>query len=81
MLHPAGRSFGAQNTLVDRVVAIALDIANFAAAQMNVDAAPTGAHVASCFFYLITNFWRRVDKRFRAHCYFLKLKPVDVILC
>ena len=63
------------------MVAIALDIANFAAAQVDIDAAPTGAHVASCFFYLITNFWRRVDKWFRAHCHFLKLKTVDGLLC
>ena len=73
MLHNAGRSFGAKHPLIDRMITIPLDVANFAVAQMHIDAAATGAHVARRSFNFVTNFWRHVYKRCRTHRYFLKL--------
>src|SRR5690606_12642867 len=39
VLHDAGRALGAEHAAIDRMVAVALDIANLAVLQMHVDAA------------------------------------------
>ena len=52
-LHDAGAALGAQNALVDRVIAVALDIGNLSFFHMDIYAAPTGAHVTGCFAYLV----------------------------
>ena len=46
VLHDAGRALGAQYPLVDRVVAVALDVADLAVLDVHVDAAPACTHVA-----------------------------------
>jgi hypothetical protein len=46
LLHDAGRTLGADHTLIEGVIGIALDIAYLAVAQGHADAAATGAHVA-----------------------------------
>ena len=46
VIHDPGRALGAEHALVHRVVAVALDVANAAVLQMNLDAAAAGAHVA-----------------------------------
>ena len=46
VLHDAGGALGAEDAAVDRVVAVALDVAHLAAGQVHVDAAAAGAHVA-----------------------------------
>ena len=45
-LHDAAGPLGAQHALVDRMVAVALDITDAALAQMHIDPAAAGAHVA-----------------------------------
>src|SRR5690606_34095103 len=45
MLHDAGRALGAQHATIDRMVAVAFDVANLAISQMDIDAAAAGAHV------------------------------------
>ena len=61
MLHDPGRTLGAQRTLVHRVVAVALDIANRTVQQVHLDAALAGAHVAGGEFDLIVDSGRGVD--------------------
>ncbi len=61
MLHDAGRPFGAQHALVDRMIAVAFDVADGAVAQMHVDAAPAGAHVAGRGLNLVADRRRGVD--------------------
>src|SRR6185369_9247319 len=46
LLHDPGRTLGADHALVDRVVRVAVDVAQLAVAQMDADAATAGAHVA-----------------------------------
>ncbi len=46
LLHDARRALGADHALVQRVVRVALDIAQLAIAQVDADAAAAGAHVA-----------------------------------
>src|SRR5438552_1967361 len=46
LLHDPGRALGAEHALVDRVVTIALDEADLAVFERDLDAAATGAHVA-----------------------------------
>ena len=61
MLHDTGRTFAAQHTLVDRVILVALDIADFAFAQMHLDAAATRAHVTGGGLGFVTDFGRQID--------------------
>jgi hypothetical protein len=44
-MHDAGGALGAEDALVDRVVGVALDIADLAIAQGNADTTATGTHV------------------------------------
>jgi len=65
MLHDAGRAFGAQHTAIDRVIAVTLDIADlrlavFAGAQMHIDAAAAGAHVAGGLSDVVGHMRRKV---------------------
>ena len=53
MLHDAGRALGAQHAAVDRVVAVALDVADLAVLDMDVDAAAAGAHIARGLAHLV----------------------------
>ena len=46
VLHDAGGALGAEHAAVDRVVAVALDVANAGPLHVDVDAAAAGAHVA-----------------------------------
>ena len=67
-LHDPGRAFGAEHTLVDRVIAVALDIGDFlfavgARLQMYVDPAAAGAHVAGGLFDFVRDMGREVDCR------------------
>ena len=67
MLHDAGRSLGAKNTLVHRMVTVALDITDLAIAHMHIDAATAGAHVACGLPDLVTNGGGGIDIWFDAH--------------
>jgi hypothetical protein len=46
MLHEAGAAFAADDAAVDRMVAVALDVANLPVLDVDFDAAAAGAHVA-----------------------------------
>ena len=46
VLHDAGRTLGAQHAAIDGMVAVALDVADLAVLDMDVDAAAAGAHIA-----------------------------------
>ena len=69
MLHDAGRSLATQHTLVDRVVTVALDIANLVAPQMHVYAATTGTHVTGCLLDTVAYRLTQVDRRRRTHAW------------
>ena len=58
MLHDACAALGAEHALVYRMIAVALDIGNLAVLHVHIDAAATGAHVASGFAHLIGDFRR-----------------------
>ena len=64
MLHDPGRALAAQHALVDRVVAVALDVANLAVLQVHLDAATAGAHVAGRGLDLVVHRRRQIDCRF-----------------
>jgi len=49
MLHDSGGTLGAEDALIHWVVAVALDIADCAILEMDIDAATAGAHVAGRF--------------------------------
>jgi len=53
VLHDASTALGTENTLIHRVVTVALDIGNLTIAHVNVNAAATGAHVAGGFANLV----------------------------
>ena len=61
MLHDAGASLAAQHTLVDRVILIALDIADFTFAQVDLDAASAGAHITGGGLGFVTDYGRQID--------------------
>ena len=46
LLHDPRRALGTQHALVERMVGVALDVAQFTIAQVDADAAAAGAHVA-----------------------------------
>ena len=60
--HDAGRALGAEHAAIDRMVAIALDIAKRAVFQMDLDAAAAGAHVAGRVGDLIADRLGIVDR-------------------
>ena len=64
MLHDPGGTLGTQNTLVDRMVAIAFDVADLAVLQVHIDTATAGAHVAGGLADFITNRLRQGKVRF-----------------
>ena len=70
MLHDAGGTLGAENALVHRMVAVALDIADLAIAKMHIDAASAGAHVAGGLPDLVTDGGGGIDGWFDAHSLF-----------
>src|SRR5262249_19078741 len=57
--HDAGRTLAAENAVIDRMVAIALDVANLAVKEVHLDPAATGAHVAGGAFHLVGNAARQ----------------------
>ena len=66
MLHDPGAALGADHAAVDRVVAVALDIADQrrtvrAVPQVHVDAAAAGAHIAGGAPYLVRHMRREVE--------------------
>ena len=67
MLHDAGRTLGTQHTFIHRVITIALNIANLAIAQMHIDAATAGAHIAGRLLDLVADFWRRINPGLYTH--------------
>ena len=64
MLHDARRAFGAEHTLVYRVIFVALDILYLAVLHMHVNPAAAGTHVASGFADLVGDMRRRARRRF-----------------
>ena len=64
-VHDPGRAFATQHTAVHGVVAIALDIAELAILQMNLDAAAAGAHVARRICSPVADRLRIFDNVFR----------------
>ena len=61
MLHDAGRTLGAQNALVHRMIAVALDVADLAVLKMDVDAAAARAHVAGRLTDFVRNRLGQID--------------------
>src|SRR3546814_3013310 len=61
VLHDAGRALGTEHALVHRMVGIALQIADLAVLEVDVDAAAAGAHVAGGLLDLVGNFRAGVD--------------------
>ncbi len=62
VLHDTGRALGAQDAVVDRVVAVALDVADPAVLEVHFDAAAAGAHVAGGGLDLVRDRRRGVDR-------------------
>ena len=62
MLHDPRRALGAEHAAVDRVVPVALDIGDLSVAQMHVDAAAAGAHVAGGLADLVGDLRRGVER-------------------
>jgi hypothetical protein len=46
MLFDAGRTLGADHAAVDRMIGVALDVADLAVLEMDLDTATAGTHVA-----------------------------------
>ncbi len=72
VLHDARRALGAQHALVDRVVAVALDIFDGLFAVLprrgiDIDAAPAGTHVA-CGLVLFPDGFGKVEVRLCQSC-------------
>src|SRR3546814_8810662 len=61
VLHDAGRALGTEHALVHRMVGIALQIADLAVLEVDVDAAAAGAHVARGLLDFAGNFRGGVD--------------------
>ena len=61
VVHDAGRTLGTQDAAVDRVVAVAFDVADGAVAQVHLDAAAAGAHVAGRVLDVVADRRRGVD--------------------
>ena len=61
VVHDAGGTLAAQHALVDRMVGVALDVADAAVLQVDADAAAAGAHVAGGGFGGVGYGWGGVD--------------------
>ena len=61
LLHDPGRTLGTQDTLVHRMITIALDVADTAVQQVNLNPAAAGAHVTGGFLDLVGNLRRQLD--------------------
>ncbi len=61
LVHDAGGALAADDAAIDRVVAVALDVADAAILQMHFDAAAAGAHVAGRGLDLVGDLGRVVD--------------------
>ena len=61
VVHDPGRTLCAKYSLVHRMAAVALDVANLAVLEMNFDATAAGAHVAGRLGNFVTNARRGVD--------------------
>jgi len=61
VLGDAGTTFAAQHPAIDRMIAVAADIANLAAIEVDIDAAATGAHVACGLADLVGDERRGID--------------------
>ena len=55
MLHDASRPFCAEYALIDWVITISLDVANFSVFEVHIDSTTTCAHVACRFSDLVAN--------------------------
>src|SRR5690606_28548156 len=60
MLHDPGRSLGAKDALVHRMIGSSFDVAAFAVLQMHTDAAAAGTHIAGRVFNLVRDHGRSV---------------------
>ena len=63
MLLDASSTFAADDTLVYGVIAVPINVSNFAIFQMHFDATTASAHVTSGRFNLVPIFRRSVDLR------------------
>ena len=59
----ASSAFAADHTLIDGMIAVAINVCDFAIFQMHFDAATAGAHVTGCGFNFVPVFGRCVDLR------------------
>ena len=74
VLHDPGRALGAEHAPVHRMVAVALDVADLLpafriGAQVHVDAAAAGAHVAGGAPHLVRHVRAQVQPRFGSVCH------------
>ena len=67
MLHDAGGALGAKHAFVNRVVRVALDVAQIAVLQVDFDPAPAGAHVAGGGLDLVADGAAEVDMGLGSH--------------
>ena len=79
MRHDAGRALAADHALVDRVVAVAVDVADPAVLQMDPDAAAAGAHVAGGGLDLVGRGLGQRNVRFLT-CHRAVLPPASLTL-
>lgn len=63
VVHDPDRTLGTENTSVDRVIKITLDVTDFAVLQVDFDAATARAQVAGRVLYLVVHLGRGVDLR------------------
>ena len=61
MLHDAGAALAAQHAAIDRMILVAVDVADLAVLDVHVDAAAAGAHVAGGLGDAVGDAWRGVD--------------------
>ena len=70
MLHDARGTFGAQNSLIYRVVTISFDIADFIISDVYIDPTPASTHVTRRLFDLVTDFGTIINLGLRRHLAF-----------
>ena len=61
MLHDAGAALAAQHAAIDRMVLVAVDVADLAVLDVDVDAAAAGAHVAGGLGDAVGDVRRGID--------------------
>jgi hypothetical protein len=69
MLHDAGRALGAEHALIDRMIAVALDVTDLAVLDVHIDAATAGAHIAGRFSDLVGDRPMQSDTGLGIHRY------------